>query len=347
MSLPPGWSVRRPALDDVPAILAVVHASDIAALGHPDFSADDVREVLTAPDLDLDRDTWLAVDPAGEVRGWSYLEDSQRGPRETVEVYVHPEHGVPAQVPLLARQLARSAQRAAEFGLAAMTVRAIALPGEERWIGVLRDAGFEFVKRYARMRRPLAGVAAEPPAPPPGVRIRPVRPDDEAELRTFHRILDTAFRDTPDYQPASCQQWWEQVRALPSVAWDEWFVAECDGEAVGILQSADQTLDQNEGWVKQLAVLREHRRRGVGGALLAYAFARYAAKGREYAGLGVDLSNPIGPVRLYESVGMTPLYEGLVFERGVDADRGQPGPEGQASTRSSTTSARSSEARTR
>ncbi|MFD0968340.1 GNAT family N-acetyltransferase [Plantactinospora endophytica] len=319
MQLPPGWSVRRPTLDDVPAILAVVHASDIAALGRPDFSAEDVREVLTAPDLDLARDTWLALDPAGEVRGWSYLEDSNRGPRETVEVYVHPEHGLPAQVPLLTMQLARSAERAAEFGLAELTVRALALPTEERWIGVLRDAGFEFVKRYARMRRPLAGVTAEPPPPPPGVLVRPVRPTDDAELRTFHRILDAAFRDTPDYQPASYEQWRAQVAALPSVAWDEWFVAEVDGEPVGILQSADQTLDQNEGWVKQLAVLRAYRRRGVGAALLARAFACYAGKGREYAGLGVDLANPVEPVRLYRSVGMTPLYEAVVFERTVRA----------------------------
>ena len=31
--LPAGWTTRRPTLDDVPAILAVVHASDIAAVG--------------------------------------------------------------------------------------------------------------------------------------------------------------------------------------------------------------------------------------------------------------------------------------------------------------------------
>ncbi|MGI5215223.1 GNAT family N-acetyltransferase [Plantactinospora sp. CA-290183] len=322
MRLPPGWSVRRPSLDDVPVILGVVHASDIAALGHPDFSAEDVREVLTAPDLDPARDSWLAVDPAGEVVGWSYLEDSNRGPRETVEVYVHPRRGLPAQAPLLARQLARSAERAAEFGLDRITVRAIAIPTEQRWIGTLRAAGFGFVKRYARMRRPLDGVPGEPPLPPPGVTIRPVRSTDEAELRTFHRVLDTGFRDTPDHQPTTYERWREQVAALPSVAWDEWFVAEVAGEPVGVLQSADQTLDQDEGWVKQLAVLPAYRRRGVGTALLARAFARYAAKGRAYAGLGVDLSNPTQPVQLYRSVGMTPRYEADVFERTVPASPG-------------------------
>ncbi|MFC6016496.1 GNAT family N-acetyltransferase [Plantactinospora solaniradicis] len=319
MRFPPGWSVRRPTLDDVPAILAVVQASDIAALGHADFSAEDVREVLTAPDVDPARDSWLALEPGGGIVGWAYLEDSNRGPRETVEVYVHPERGLPAQAPLLALQLSRSGERAAEFGLDRMTVRAIALPTEEHWIGIIRNAGFEFVKRYARMRRSLAGLPAQPPTPPPGVLIRPVRSTDEIDLREFHRILDTAFRDTPDYQPATYEQWRAQIAALPSVAWDEWFVATIDDQPVGILQSADQTLDQNEGWVKQLAVLRSYRRRGVGAALLARAFACYAAKGREYAGLGVDLSNPAEPVRLYRAAGMSPRYEADVFERTVAA----------------------------
>ncbi|MEO3820035.1 GNAT family N-acetyltransferase [Plantactinospora sp. B24E8] len=322
MRLPSGWSVRRPTLDDVPAILAVVHASDIAAVGHPDFSADDVREALTAPGSDPTRDSWLAVAPDGKVVGWSYLEDAVTGIRESVTVYVHPERGVAAERPLLARQLARSARRAAESGADRTTVRAMAVPTESRWIATLRAAGFGFVKRYARMRRSLAGLSAVPPSPPAGVTIRPVRAADEAELRTFHRILDTAFRDTDDHQPTSYEQWRARVAALPSVSWDEWLLAVVDGEPAGALRSADQNLDQNEGWVKALAVLRPYRRRGVGAALLGHAFARYAGKGREYAGLGVDLTNPNQPVRLYRSVGLTTRYEVDTLERTVEAASG-------------------------
>lgn len=321
MTLPAGWTTRRPTLDDVPAILAVVHASDIAAVGYPDFSPEDVREALTAPNVDPARDSWLAIDRDGEVVAWAYLENQGRGEREFVEVYVHPRNGLPAQAPLLARQLDRVAERAAEFGYAKMQLRAGAIPTEERWIATLAAAGFQFVKRYARMRRSLAGVSAEPPVPPPGVQIRPVQHADEAEMRLFHRILDTAFRDTPDYQPRTYEQWREAVAVLPSVAWDEWYLATVDGEPAGILQSADQALDQNEGWVKNLAVLREHRRRGVGGALLGRAFACYAGKGREYAGLGVDLSNPTEAARLYHAMGMSPSYESDIFERVVEAAR--------------------------
>ena len=65
VDFPEGWTARRPTLADIPAILAVVHASDVAALGHPDFSSDDVREALTAPNADPARDSWLAIDRAG------------------------------------------------------------------------------------------------------------------------------------------------------------------------------------------------------------------------------------------------------------------------------------------
>jgi ribosomal protein S18 acetylase RimI-like enzyme len=70
-----------------------------------------------------------------------------------------------------------------------------------------------------------------------------------------------------------------------------------------------------EGWVSNLAVLREHRRAGLGRALLTTAFACYAAKGRRWAGLGVDPVN--GAYRLYTSVGMVPTFEADVYERTV------------------------------
>jgi ribosomal protein S18 acetylase RimI-like enzyme len=259
----------------------------------------------------------LAHLPDGSLGGWAYLENENGGDHEFVEVYTHPETGQPAQAPLLALTLARVAERAGELGHATMTVRAGALPSEKGYIATLRDAGFEFVKRYARMRRSLAEVATTPPPTPDGVSIEPVDPSQDADMRVFHRILDTAFRDTPDYRPRTYEQWREWVDAQPSVAWDEWLVATVDGTPAGILQSSNQSLEDDEGWVKMLAVLREHRRRGIGEALLRRAFALYAAKGRAKAGLGVDLENPTEAARLYHSVGMTAVYEADMFERTV------------------------------
>ncbi|MFG3419590.1 GNAT family N-acetyltransferase [Micromonospora sp. NPDC048063] len=320
MTLPAGWHARRPTLDDVPAILAVVHAADTFAVGHPDFDAEDVTAALTAPFFDPARDSWLVTDPEGVVVAWATLDNPTGVGREFVEVYVDPERGADVRAPLLARQLDRVAERAAERGVPALTVRTAGFAPETRWAAELAEAGFSRAKRYVRMRRPLAGLPAEPP-PPPGVTVRPLRGDDEADLREFHRIYDIAFRDTPDYEPVGFDRWRERIIPF-GTTWDEWFVAEVDGVPAGALQSSDQALEQNEGFVRALSVLPAYRRRGVGAALLWRAFTVYAAKGREAAGLGVDLTNPTAPVTLYRSVGLrevrwTDMYELVVPATGV------------------------------
>jgi ribosomal protein S18 acetylase RimI-like enzyme len=312
--LPAGWSTRRPTLDDVTEILAVVHASDIAAVGMPDFSDDDVREVLTSPNFDPELDSWLALDPTGAVVAWAYIENPGAGPRDFVECYADPERGGPAQRPLLDLMLARVAARAAAAGRPELTARAGAIVSQREWTAALTETGFAFVKRYARMRVSLAGVPAEPPSPPPGVVIRPLR--DEADLRLAHGIIEEAFVDSRDHQPIDYAGWRQRI---PTITWDEWFVAEIDGVPGGALQSAEPAEGTDEAWIKMLAVLRPYRRRGVGEALLRHALAAYARKGRTHAGLGVDLTNPTEPVRLYRSVGLTPAYEADMYERPVAA----------------------------
>ncbi|PGH43505.1 GNAT family N-acetyltransferase [Micromonospora sp. WMMA1996] len=317
MTLPAGWTARRPTLDDVPAILTVVHAADTFAVGYPDFDADDVRDALTAPFVDPARDSWLVTDPDGVVVGWAILSNPTGVGREFVEVYVDPDHGGDLRAPLLARLLARVAERAAERGRSALTARTAVFAPETRWAGELVEAGFTRVKRYVRMTRSLADLPAEA-APPAGVTIRPLRADDESDLRLFHRIHDTAFRDTPDHEPLDFARWRELLPSSGKV-WDEWLLAEVDGEPAGALQSSDQALDQGMGWVRTLSVLPAHRRRGVGAALLRRAFAIYATKGREGAGLGVDLANPTAPVTLYRSVGLVEERWTDMYERNVPA----------------------------
>jgi len=319
--LPAGWTVGRPTLADGPEILAMVQASDIAAIGEPDFTSDEVRAILTGPNFDPSEDSWVARDDAGRLIGWTYLQNPARRDREYLEVYVHPEHGLPAQGALLDLALARIAERARAYGRRQLTVHAGAIGSEARYIGLLEAAGFRFLKRSARMTIPLTGEERWPELPP-GLTIRPVDHDDDLQMRLFQGIIEAAFADVPGNLPTPYESYRDMLAALPSIAWDEWFMAELDGVPVGALQSSDQGVEDNEGWVKSLAVLKEHRGKGVGGALLRTAFATYAAKGRTRAGLGVDLTNPTNAYRLYESVGLRPAYEADIYERIVTAAAG-------------------------
>jgi ribosomal protein S18 acetylase RimI-like enzyme len=207
------------------------------------------------------------------------------------------------------------AERARAAGHAEVTLRAGALASETAYTDVLLERGFAFRKRHARMGRVLTGDER----PPEGFGIRPLRADDEAEMRDFHAVLESAFADTPDFQPTPYADWREALAKLPSVSWDEWFVAERSGRLAGVLQSADQAIEHDEGWTKNLAVLREHRKSGIGGALLRTAFAAYAAKGRTSAGLGVDLTNPTGAYQLYTGVGMSVTFAADMYECTVAA----------------------------
>ncbi|MEU4687437.1 GNAT family N-acetyltransferase [Actinoplanes sp. NPDC023714] len=317
--LPAGWRLRRPTLDDAPAILAMVHASDIAAVGEPDFTLDEVREELTGPHTDMSRDSWLALDPAGAIAGWAYPRNPTGKNRDFAEVYVHPENGLPAQRPLLRLLMARMAERGAELGHHVYAVRAGAIPTEAAYIEALTDAGFVFLKQHARMQMPLAGVPHEAPAPPEGVVIRPVRAGDPDEMRRFHAVIEEAFRDS-DHRALTYEAWREQIDAESGVRFAEWLVAEVDGVMAGVLQSGGSGGDEanDEGWVRSLAVLRAYRKRGLGEALLRRAFAEYAAAGRAKAGLGVDLANPTDAASLYFKVGMTALYRANVYETTLD-----------------------------
>jgi ribosomal protein S18 acetylase RimI-like enzyme len=266
----------------------------------------------------MTRDCWVALDEAGTIVGWAYPHNASGGDRDFIEIYVWPERGLPGQRPLLEMMMGRVAERAAEFGHEVYTVRAGAVPSEKAYVEALTDAGFVFSRQHARMRISLDGVPATPPPPPAGVTIRPVRPDDEAEMRRFHAVIEEAFRDT-DHLAVGYPAWRRQVDAEPTKTWSEWLVAEVDGEIAGVLQSADG--EDSEGWVKRLAVARADRQRGIGEALLRHAFAVYAANGRSQAGLGVDMANPTRAVRLYRAVGMTALYRADIFETTVTPRR--------------------------
>ncbi len=51
-------------------------------------------------------------------------------------------------------------------------------------------------------------------------------------------------------------------------------------------------------------MVRAHRRRGLGKALLLTAFNEFFDRGQRGAALGVDADSLTGATRLYESVGM-------------------------------------------
>ena len=59
VELPTGCHCRRPQPGDVPAIVDLMNAVDIADVGIADNSAEDVNETWALPRFNIERDAWL------------------------------------------------------------------------------------------------------------------------------------------------------------------------------------------------------------------------------------------------------------------------------------------------
>jgi GNAT superfamily N-acetyltransferase len=183
-----------------------------------------------------------------------------------------------------------------------------AWPGADVLPIVLRDEGFTPFRRSLEMQVPLDGAVPRPDRPA-GVTVRTVNAGEE---RDVHALGEEAFSDLRDFRPTPYEDWafwWNDRKKL-----ELWFAAEADdGELVGValceLQGADV------GWVGTLAVRRQWRKRGLGRALLLHAFRAFVRAGSTTAALSVDAENATGAVRLYESVGMRPVSERVLFEK--------------------------------
>lgn len=155
-----------------------------------------------------------------------------------------------------------------------------------------------------RMRIEL-GAPTPAPVWPDGVTVRGM--DPEGDRVVVHGIVQTAFEDVGDgHVRKDLDTWAAQMLAPDRFDADLYVVAEQAGEVVGACLA-----QRTEGFafVRQLAVPRAHRGRGLARALLLESFRRHADHGLPATVLGVDAANATGATRLYESVGMRVVEE--------------------------------------
>jgi ribosomal protein S18 acetylase RimI-like enzyme len=159
-------------------------------------------------------------------------------------------------------------------------------------------------------------LADSPPAPawPEGVVVRTF--DQERDTRAVFGLVQDAFGDNERHTAESFEEW--QAFMIDRDAFEPglWFIAESDGEIVGCVLCPNY---EDEGWIRQLAVSRDWRRRGLGTALLRQAMSEFHRRGRRELGLVVDSWNRTGAKELYERAGMTVSREHVRLEKTLQA----------------------------
>lgn len=285
-ALPPGVVARGAQPTDVDAVVAVIRAAEELDQGAPMTTRADVTGDWQRPSVDLATDV-VVVERHGQVvaYGEQFL--------GRAFVHVHPDaRGLGIGSALAAWTEAHARARGlAHVGQAIATTATAATslllgrgyrPRWESWI----------LQRSLDDELPV-------PRPPAGMQVRSlVRPDDDEAL---YELIDTAFSD-----------WDQRDEALSFADWRASYLDRdgMDPELVLVVVDGDRLvgaavcmIDEGEGWIDQLAVVRSHRGRGLGRVLLHAAFRQFRECGLPTASLSTD--SRTGALTLYEHVGMT------------------------------------------
>jgi mycothiol synthase len=302
-----GFRVRPPRRSDAEAVTALVVAFDVDEFGAPDFELDDLLSDWASPGLDLERDAWVVEAPDGQLAAYAILYFDN-----DADVFVLPEfrgRGLGTELrELVERRALGRAVRGSELvlGQALSTVNKAGRALVER-------AGYAPSRAYWRMVIELDGTPTEPEWPE-GVSVRTF--DPERDAKAVHVLIESAFADNERYRGEPYPEWF--TRNIDREAFDPtlWFLATARDELVGVI--ACPAYD-TEGWVRQLAVARAWRGRGIGMALLRKAFVEFHRRGRSHVALVVDSWNRTGARTLYERAGMRVDREHTRFEKTLRA----------------------------
>ena len=275
-------ALRAPRRDEAAAVHAVILARDVADLGRPDYTLQDVLDDWDLPEIDLTRDVFVVEDDDGVLVGWADVDE--RGAR----VAVHPDHEGRG-IGTLLREAIEARMRELDI-----PVRQIVVPANGAAVEHLRAAGYEPVEVHQRMRAAIDAV----PAP----LALPVRHFDlEAEGPAVLELIKTAFTEIESSVKQSYATWHAEVTAKSPPA----FRLALDDDEGLVAAAVGQRWEDGVGYVAMLAVAARARGRGYGRALLLALLDAFRTAGLTVAELSVAGTNAPA-TGLYESAGMTP-----------------------------------------
>ena len=276
------FEFREATEGDAQAVADLCNAFERAVAGEP--------EIVSAQDVLLfwrrESEARLVLDGETLV-GFVFLQ--KRQDRYDGDGWVHPEafgRGVGTAIVEWVETRARE--------LGSPETRIGILREDEPAACLLRRRGFERIRSFYRMVIDL-DAEPEPATWPEGYEVAPLAPGEE---RLLHEVLEAAFVDHWGHTERPFEEWMK-ARVLER---DLCFLVRGGGEVAAAAECKRELFGM--GWVDVLGTRGDHRRQGLGNALLRHAFRELYRRGARRVGLGVDSENPTGATRLYERVGM-------------------------------------------
>jgi mycothiol synthase len=291
-----GLTFRPPRQDEAGQVLDLMIRCDIRDVGEADTDLDDL--LYEWKGIDLDRDAWLVHTTLGKLVAYGAITPQRSNLR--LHLYIDPSQ---EEDELFMALLERCEQRGLEFARLRGGVEPVALvtyiahtnQAENR---LLLGSGYRVMKYIFNMHADLT-VGLQAPAWPAGIAVRSIQPGQDDRL--VYDLIQQSFA-RPGRTPPTFAEWRDFMMRPEIFDPTIWFLAEAGGKLVGACLCFEFT-ETNLGWVRQLGVLSEWRRRGLGAALLRHAFTEFKRRGFSTAGLAVESDNP-NAVSFYLGAGM-------------------------------------------
>lgn len=331
--------VTMPGAPDIPGLIfrpfrAPDDYAAIAAIGNAGRMADGGEWIVTADEVRLEYEHLEHFDPAqdvilaeldGEPAGYAQVEWWQEadGPfRYGIYLNVFPKYrGLGIRRAL--RHWAEGHHRETAMGQPAGVEKTYSIfaPDEATdWIAQLTAEGYQPVRYFFKMSRPLSGPLPDFPMPD-GLELRPVTP---AHYRLIWDASIEAFRDHWGFSemPDDYFDWWVKdpmtfQPELWQVAWDIEQNVVAGQIQTFINANENEQFGRLRGYTETISVRRPYRRRGLAHAMLSESLRVLRAQGMEEAALNVDTQNLSGATRIYEECGFRVYSRGARYVKSL------------------------------
>ncbi|MCJ7694418.1 MAG: GNAT family N-acetyltransferase [Anaerolineaceae bacterium] len=303
------YTLRAITLDDAQEVVDLLNTCSMAIKGEPYTNLQDTLTRWSSPGFDINTCIRVLSDPDGRIIGYAHLLDTE-------DPYVakhcmfnlHPEFWDDTLAHRLLDWAISTAQ--ARISLAPQGARVILaetiLNIDTNRQRILTQKGFHLERIFQRMVVELDQEPAQPSFPQ-GLKVRPI--DYSTEFRDAILVMHEAFKDHWGVIPSTEEQtlafWKHRLDNDPDFDPDLWFLALDDEQIIGVCMCNPKTLeDPHLGWVGELAVQRNWRKKGLGLAFLQHSFCELYARGQRKVGLLVDSDSLTGASKLYATAGM-------------------------------------------
>jgi len=306
---------------DLEAIAELLNACEIVDRLERWTSVSDLQLEFNDPCVDKTRDILLWEDTDGKLIGFSQIWISPKGEENDGFLWMKVRPAVrngdiEKQMIIWGEQ--RMRQVADERGVR-VKLRSGVRDKQDTRIALLEKCGFRGERYFLTMGRSLKEPIPEPKLPE-GFTL--YHSKGKLDAQAWVEMYNQSFIDHWNYHPSTIEEhihWLSDPNYQPeldliAVAPDGTFAAFCLSY---IFSEENDRNERKDGWIGSLGTRRGFRRRGLGRAMLLAGMQRLKALGMETAKLDVDLQNPNGAGKLYESVGFRKLYSNICYVKSL------------------------------